>query len=130
MSHTGNHRWDCDKSGCLKAVMPDWSIFNDCFGPTKIRVSDIDGVVERNGRVLFFEWKQKRQIDPGQTILFKRLSEKDHVMVVVLVGHTRTTITGMKVFNKGNESDWSALDTLGAQKKVDRWFNRSNASRL
>ena len=68
-------RWDCEKSGCFavrgKARLEQW---DDCF-PGKIGMSDVDGVVEINGRVLFCEWKPGfDDLPTGQRILLERLT--------------------------------------------------------
>lgn len=50
----------------------DWGFLNDCFPGTKIRVTDIDGAVERNGKFLFIETKKPgTPIPMGQEIFFK-----------------------------------------------------------
>lgn len=47
----------CDKYGCAKlALDPALHEFDECFGG-RIRMGDIDGAVERNGHILWLEWK-------------------------------------------------------------------------
>jgi len=36
----------------------DWGILNGCFGNTKIKPTDVDGLVERNGHFLVLEAKR------------------------------------------------------------------------
>jgi hypothetical protein len=51
-------RWDCRALGCyVKETLPDWAMLDGCFGETRIRASDIDGVVHQNGKCLFLEKK-------------------------------------------------------------------------
>ena len=52
-------RWQHDhsRSGSVHRSLWDWSTLDGCFGNSKIRVGDIDGFVERRGRVLFIETK-------------------------------------------------------------------------
>ena len=65
----------------------DWDILDGCFGKGKIRPSDIDGVVERNGHFLFLEAKpQGKELGTGQRILFERLAAKPDITVLVLWG--------------------------------------------
>ncbi len=40
-----NRWWDCESAGCYRDASPDWSPYNKCFGESRIRFSDIDGVV-------------------------------------------------------------------------------------
>lgn len=47
----------CEKYGCAKiALDPKLHAFDDCFGGF-IRMGDVDGAVERNGYILWMEWK-------------------------------------------------------------------------
>ena len=83
-----NIHWDCEKDEkCyIRNALTDWAIFNECFSPTGIKISDIDGVVERYGQFLFIEVKQnKKSIPVGQKILFKNLTRNaPHIAVLVL----------------------------------------------
>lgn len=50
----------------------DWGFLDDCFQGTKIRITDIDGAVERNGKFLFIETKRPGAAIPlGQEIFFR-----------------------------------------------------------
>jgi hypothetical protein len=52
----------------------DWGFLNDCFAPTRVRVSDLDGIVERNGCFLALEGKPAHVTVPrGQQITFNSL---------------------------------------------------------
>jgi hypothetical protein len=48
----------------------DWSWLNGAFGGSLIRVSDIDGMVERRGNFLMFEGKKGGVVSNGQSIMF------------------------------------------------------------
>ena len=51
----------------------DWGFLNECFQGTKIRITDIDGAVERNGKFLFIETKHPgANIPIGQEIFFNK----------------------------------------------------------
>ena len=65
----------------------DWGFLDGCFGHTKIRVTDLDGLVERNGHFLFIEAKSSGVGVPrGQQILFDRLIESPQNSVLVIWG--------------------------------------------
>jgi hypothetical protein len=52
----------------------DWSTLDGCFGNSKIRVGDIDGFVERRGRVLFIETKYPgSRVPRGQMRAYRAL---------------------------------------------------------
>ena len=65
----------------------DWEFLNECWGG-RIRPTDIDGVVERNGYFLFLEGKPAGgEITKGQEILFKKLTENfKSASVLILFG--------------------------------------------
>jgi hypothetical protein len=64
--------------------LPDWTEFNDCFAPSRIRISDIDGIVERNGQFLVLDLKHPNAtLNQGQTILYRQLAKKGFTVVVV-----------------------------------------------
>lgn len=65
----------------------DWGILDGCFGNTRIQVTDIDGLVERNGHFLMIEAKSPDKIVPkGQQILFDQLVKDARWHVVVVWG--------------------------------------------
>lgn len=52
----------------------DWSPLNNCF-QGKVQVSDVDGIVERNGHVALFEQKSVGAgVPKGQDILLDRIT--------------------------------------------------------
>lgn len=76
----------------------DWGWLDPCFAPTRIRVSDIDGVVERGGHVLFLEAKGIRpsgelvELTTGQKILHKRLLATGCISIIVLWGRSNNQL--------------------------------------
>ena len=53
----------CEKYGCAKVCLdPKLHRFDDCFGG-KIRMGDVDGAVERNGCILWMEWKRGAMVE-------------------------------------------------------------------
>lgn len=65
----------------------DWKIFEGCFGITKIKPTDIDGLVERHGFFLVFEAKQLNvPVKAGQEIMFNALINTKKFTVFVLWG--------------------------------------------
>jgi hypothetical protein len=67
----------------------DWAFLNECFD-FNIRVSDVDGIVERCGHCLLLEAKSPgKQIPIGQRRMFETLA-KDGWAVLVLWGTPST----------------------------------------
>jgi len=69
--------------------MPDWTEFNSCFEPSKIRISDIDGIVERKGEFLVLDMKGPQvPMNQGQMMLYRAMQQKR--MTVVIIRGTTT----------------------------------------
>lgn len=53
----------CEKYGCARRCLdPKLRVFDDCFGGLT-RMGDVDGAVERNGHILWLEWKRGAVLD-------------------------------------------------------------------
>ena len=62
----------------------DWAILDGCFGQTRIRPTDVDGLVERNGKCLFIETKAPGVAIPyGQRLMHKALLEVGFAVMIV-----------------------------------------------
>lgn len=70
---------------------PDWGFLDSGFSG-KIKVGDIDGIVEANGCALILEWKRKGEIPTGQRIMFEKLTRKNHIVIFVVYGDPETSI--------------------------------------
>jgi hypothetical protein len=105
-----------------KSSFWDWTFLNDSFGETKIRVTDIDGMVERNGQFLFIETKKPNEkIPKGQEILHKRLVDTGIFTVMVIWGYPQQP-TKFSARRKGGnfERDNANLETI--KQFVSEWF--------
>ena len=127
--------WNCQKGeNCyIKEVLPNWDVFNEeCFIPTNIKMSDIDGVVERNGQFLFIEVKQNtKYIQLGQRILFENLTrDADHISVLLLYAENVSENMDIKeyaVFRNGQMTqDWIKTNTEQMKGYVRGWFQRAH----
>ena len=83
----------------FKASIWDWTWLNGAFGGTQIRVSDIDGMVERRGHFLMIEGKKGGVVSGGQEIMFQSwvtggnalllligMDHEDHDLIISAVG--------------------------------------------
>lgn len=127
--------WNCEEGAkCyIKEVLPNWDVFNnECFMPTNIKMSDIDGVVERNGQLLFFEVKQNTKvIQYGQQLLFEKLTENaPHISVLLLYAQNvsqEMDIQEYAVFRDGKMTqDWTPTNTEEMKSFVTQWFQRAH----
>lgn len=65
----------------------DWACLDGCFGNGHIKPTDIDGLVERNGKFLVIETKlPNAEIKKGQEILFQKMVETGLFNVVIVWG--------------------------------------------
>ncbi len=125
-----NINWNCeeDEKCYIKNVLIDWAIFNECFSPTKIKISDIDGVVEHNGWFLFIEVKQyNKKIPQGQDILFEKLTEiSDRITVLLL--HTQGAAGNLDIreyamYQKGEMiRNWRPTNIETIKNVITNWF--------
>ena len=126
---TFNHK--CDVEGCwiTKNAAP-FGALKDCFGG-KIRPTDIDGIVERNGHFLIFEWKRDGVPIPlGQKILFEKLTIHEDITVFVVWHEVNRPeiVTKAGMFKSGAWKGERATDLAGVRKACAQWFNRVQKS--
>ena len=98
----------------------DWSILNGCFGDTKIKVSDIDGCIERNGKTLMFETKAPDvEIPFGQALMYKALAKTSTVMIV---WGTKNDPVKLRIMYGDACRDYDPCDLELFREKVSRWY--------
>lgn len=76
----------------------DWTFLNPCFAPTKIKVADVDGIVERGGHFLWLEAKPEKyngqhEVTAGQRITHEALARNGAFTVITVWGDTETDLT-------------------------------------
>lgn len=120
----------CEKYGCAKVFLdPKLHAFDDCFGGN-IRLGDIDGAVERNGHLLWVEWKRGVIIDSfdkqfraqiRQAEAFT-LNSRKQTFVFVVGDPVSMTVLAFRVMWNGKFRPWEhgGIDELRALFK--RWF--------
>ena len=123
-----NH--DCSEKGCWRdQYLPDLTVFDDCF-PRRIGFGDVDGIVERNGRLLILELKSLGQpLTDGQRIMHERLSQslgEAYQAVVIWGAPDFTRPLKMQMWIKGQSIAPQAV-SLDEIKKVFRdWFKEAD----
>jgi hypothetical protein len=103
----GNLRHECLADGCYLNTMWDWSPYNDCFGDSGIRISDIDGIVERNNHFLLLDGKRvgrrgQRDMPDGQRKLYRRVARSGWT-VMVFHGQPPTDVAYVRRWLPGGE---------------------------
>jgi hypothetical protein len=134
VEHVTNLRHECEKDGCYRAELWDWTPFNDCFGDSGIRISDIDGIVERNGLFLMLDGKRvgrrgERAISNGQRRLYTQFANKGgHVLV--FHGQPPITVQWLRQWLPGGEFiQERACDLAGMRTVVAEWYVWANGMR-
>ena len=70
------------------ASLWDWSCLDGCFGESKIKPSDVDGRVERNGKILEIECKLPGvEVPLGQEIMIETLVQVYGFTELIVWGH-------------------------------------------
>lgn len=124
-----NLRHQCDRDGCYADGLPNWGMLEGCFGAGRIRPSDIDGVVDRNGRFLILESKRVgAQVKEGQHILFQSLAETGLFTVIVFFGDAAAcTVKSARVyFPDGGYQPDAPCDLDGLRARCADWFARAD----
>ncbi len=109
----------------MRHRMPDYAPFNGCFD-TGVKISDIDGILERRGRFLIIEWKEPGAVmSAGQDILFKTLSREYSFMVLFIHGKAidANLITDATLLLGGREYGPIDMDLPRLQAVFREWWN-------
>lgn len=120
---------DMDK---FVSSLPDWAILDGCFGNTRIRPTDVDGMVERKGRCLFLEHKGRdASLTDGQAIAFVTLAKQGNTVITYWAeGMDVSKIRVDDLRYSGGlhmyESPEATLEKL--RSLVSRWFAAADAS--
>lgn len=117
---------DCGH-GCAKVILePKLHAFDDCFGG-KIRMGDLDGVVERRGYCLFMEWKKGGDPEPFAQVKTHQAitsnSEK-HLSVFVVGDPESMNVESIRIMAGGEwrgDREPSSLQDL--KRRFSGWFN-------
>lgn len=105
----------------------DWTPYNSCFEGTNIRISDIDGIVERRGHFLWIETKRPgEEITKGQDIIHKALIDTGSFCVLLLWGEVNEPESYRLIFEGGKAEEAFVMGTKEMKLVVGRWFRWAN----
>ena len=123
----GNLRHCCLHKGCYMETIWDWSPYNECFGDSGIRISDLDGIVERNGHFLFLDGKRingrgERNYSRGQYKLYRQLALFG-CTVIVFHGEPPRDVRYVRQWLPGGEFvPEQECDVIALQTLISEWF--------
>lgn len=126
----------CEQHGCAKRYLdPKLHKFDDCFAGG-IRFGDVDGAVERNGHILWLEWKRGAVLDSferqhqAQLIMAKAftLNSSKQMFVFVIGCPIHMDIERWRPIRNGQWSgSWRESNTEEFMKFLKWWFDRADA---
>ena len=97
-------RHNCELGGCfIKTQSPDWGFADNAFSG-KIRIGDIDGIVEKNGHLLILEWKAEGVPETkGQQIMAQNATlASPNITFMIINGNPITNqVVAMKIYYNG-----------------------------
>lgn len=103
----------------------DWEILDGCFGYSRTRPSDLDGIVERNGRFLVLEAKPAgKAISAGQMQLLRRLAALPEFTVILFWGDNGDPTRLRWMSPDYDEEVEGNLETL--RRWVSHWWSAVN----
>ena len=107
------------------ASLTNWEHVYDAL-PRKCGISDIDGMIERNGNFLVLESKRHNEkLSLGQEIMLKRLSKLSDFTVIIVIMDTKSgDVFGYSEIKNGFIKDTESIDTSSFCDKINTWFNR------
>lgn len=103
-------------------------MFDGCFGPTRIKPTDIDGFVERKGKFLVLETKSPEvEVPEGQQIAFDSLVKTGYFSILVMWGEKNHPQKAKLITRKG-EFDYDPCDADKCKQIVTKWFQYAESS--
>lgn len=108
----------------------DWKILDGCFGRTRIKPTDIDGLVERGGNLLILETKSPgASIPDGQALTFKRMVQQgvdaNKLNVVIVIWGENGTPEKLRVYSSVHPDGHDVDGDIGTLRRyVSKWFDR------
>jgi hypothetical protein len=126
----------CEKHGCARRYLdPKLHEFDDCFAGA-IRMGDVDACVERNGHVLWMEWKRGAILDAfdkqysAQLRMAKAFTNNapgKQTYVFVIGDPVRMTVERFRIVESGQwKYDWIEGGTERFKDFLKWWFQKAD----
>lgn len=105
----------------------DWAVLDGCFGQTRIRPTDIDGEVERNGWFLRLETKAPGAgIPEGQMRTFRQLIAIGRFTILVVWGR-KGKPEKLRIMRPGQDDVMEPATLEDLRHEVAKWFRAADA---
>jgi hypothetical protein len=104
----------------------DWGFLDECFAPSRVRVSDLDGIVERRGHFLVVETKPRNELmTKGQSLLLDAFARMTNFTVLVIYGEPNHPTAMRHWPNPERPADAAAVQSF-----VRQWWQYANGLEL
>jgi hypothetical protein len=98
----------------------DWGMLDSCF-PGRIKVSDIDGIVQRGNSFLVLETKKPGVLVPkGQEIMFKAMQQKG--FTILILWGTQNNPVEMQVYYPNGQISKKKPADVNKFKEIVSWW--------
>ena len=125
-------RHDCQRTGCfIRHCRPKSEWFCSLF-PGKISFSDLDRIVEIDGRGLIFEWKSAiMSIPRGQDIMWRRLTRGKLLTVFCAAGNvSEMQLDGYAVYFDGEFHPWVDAGIIEFTERISKWVEWAHSNAI
>jgi hypothetical protein len=110
------------------ASLWDWGCLDGCFGETRIKPTDLDGLIERHGKFLAIETKLPGvSIPQGQDIILRALAGTGYFTVLVVWGKPGVPERA-SLWHAGNTHEYDTCNLARLRDIVSRWFRWADSS--
>lgn len=107
----------------------DWAILDGCFGDTKIKPTDIDGLVERNGHFLLLECKSSGvPVKMGQAMMLNRAIDTGFFTAMIVWG-SQNQPEKLQILSSKDALLIDPCDLDAFRGYVSAWFQKVNQQR-
>lgn len=107
----------------------DWGILDGCFGETRIRPTDVDGLVERNHHYLLLEAKSPGvEVSAGQMRTYENFVQDAPATVIIIWGETNRP-ERLRVFTKHINQEFNPANLQKLRDIVTEWYRRVDGAR-
>jgi hypothetical protein len=123
-------RHNCRTNGCYSEQLPDWGDLIECF-PRGIRPTDVDGMVEINGRFLFLEEKRAGvRLPEAQRLALLKLSQRPGITTVFFRPSGLRIASDLEclVFGQGPAQGWQPRSREWLKDFLKDWSDAADAA--
>lgn len=109
----------------------DWAILDGCFGSSRIKPTDIDGLVEVNDHFLLIEAKgEHARITKGQQYTFEALQATGRFTIIIINGENNQPYSMQVLYPNGATSQLQQAGVAELRSVVARWYRYARVQHI